>query len=212
MLSSEFQMSEKSETGERSRFKVPVPKTQNPELRTQNLKSRPLRASRTDDGIRFTSHVRREASPSDRWLQLAVRALARSDRTTVQIERLLAAKGASPSQVRAAVRRLTLLKYLDDVVFATRWADRRLARMPMGRARLQAELLATGCPEHIVHATLRATFRKVSERDLAMQVVTMAGRTTSAKTRGRIARLLSQRGFDEDTIETVMGPLMREGS
>ena len=148
----------------------------------------------------------------DQWLQLAVRALARSDRTTAQIERLLSAKGATPSQVRGAVRRLISLQYLDDVAFASRWADRRLARMPMGRARLQAELLATGCPEHIVHATLRTTYRKVSERDLAMQVVTMAGRTTSAKTRGRIARLLSQRGFDEDTIETVMGPLMREGS
>ena len=152
------------------------------------------------------------ASPPDQWLQLAVRALARSDRTTAQIERLLAAKGASPSQVRAAVRRLTSLKYLDDVAFAARWADRRLARMPMGRARLQEELRATGCPEHIVHATLRATYRKVSERDLAMQVVTMAGRTTSAQMLGRVARLLSQRGFDEDTIETVIRPLMREGS
>jgi len=153
------------------------------------------------------------AVPSpDQWLQLAVRALARSDRTTAQIERLLAAKGASPSQVRATVRRLISLRYLDDVAFAVRWADRRLARMPMGHARLQEELLATGCPEHIVRATLRATYRKVSERELAMQVVTMAGRTTSAKTRGRVARLLSQRGFDEDTIETVTGPLMREES
>ena len=151
-------------------------------------------------------------SSPDRWLQLAVRALARSDRTVVQIERLLAAKGASPSQVRAVVRRLTSLTYLDDVAFAARWADRRLARMPMGRARLQEELLATGCPEHIVHATLRATYRKVSEQDLAMQVLTMAGRITSAQTRDRVARLLTQRGFDEDTIETVMGPLMREGS
>ena len=150
------------------------------------------------------------SSAPDRWLQLAVRALARGDRTKAQIERLLEAKGASPAQVRAAVRRLTVLRYLDDVAFAARWADRRLARMPMGRARLQDELLATGCPEHIVHATLRATYRKVSERDLAMQVVTMAGRTTSTQKRGRIARLLSQRGFDEDTIETVMGPLMRE--
>ena len=83
--------------------------------------------------------------------------------------------------------------------------------MPMGRARLEEELLATGCPERIVQATLRATYRTVSERDLAMQVVTMVGRTSSAQMRGRIARLLSQRGFDEDTIETVMGPLMREG-
>jgi SOS response regulatory protein OraA/RecX len=110
------------------------------------------------------------------------------------------------------VRRLTSLKYLDDVSFAARWADRRLERMPMGRVRLQEELLATGCPEPIVHATLRVAYRKVSERDLAMQVVTMAGRISSAQARDRVARLLSQRGFDEDTIETVMGPLMREGS
>jgi len=60
-------------------------------------------------------------------------------------------------------------------------------------------------PEHIVRATLRATYRKVNEQDLAMQVVMTAGRTTSAQTPGRVARLLSQRGFDEDTIETVMG-------
>jgi regulatory protein len=167
-------------------------------------------ASRVSSRL-VSRRVTDKVAPSpDQWLQLAVRALARSDRTTAQIERMLAAKGASPSQVRAAIRRLTSLRYLDDVAFAARWADRRLARMPMGRARLQEELLATGCPEHIVHATLRATYRKVSERDLAMQVVTMAGRTNSTQTRGRIARLLSQRGFDEDTIETVMGPLMRE--
>jgi SOS response regulatory protein OraA/RecX len=82
--------------------------------------------------------------------------------------------------------------------------------MPMGRARLQEELLATGCPEHIVRATLRATYRKVNEQDLALQVITMAGRTTSAQTRGRVARLLNQRGFDEDTIETVMGSMLQE--
>ena len=198
-------MSEKSETGESSKFKVPVPKTQNPELRTQNLKSRPPRASRTDDGIRFTRNARREASPPDQWLQLAVRALARSDRTTAQIERLLAAKGAFPAHIRATVRRLIALRYLDDVAFAARWADRRLARMPMGRARLQEELRATGCPEHIVHATLRATYRKVSEQDLAMQVVSMAGQGNSTQKIGRLARLLNQRGFDEDTIETALG-------
>ena len=149
------------------------------------------------------------ASP-DRWLQLAVRALARSDRTTAQIERLLEMKGASHSQVRTAVRRLTSLRYLDDAAFATRWADRRLARMPMGRARLHEELLATGCPEPIVQATLQATYRKVNERDLARRVVMLAGQAGSTRTPDRLVRLLSQRGFDEDTIETVMGPLMRE--
>ena len=152
-----------------------------------------------------------KTAPSpDQWLQLAVRALARSDRTTVQIERLLAAKGASPSQIRGTTLRLTSLRYLDDAAFAGRWVDRRLARMPMGRARLQEELLATGCPEQIVLATLGATYRKMSELDFALEVITKAGRATSGQTLGRLARLLNQRGFDEDTIETVMGPLLRE--
>jgi len=176
---------------------------------------KPNRPDKLDNGL--LRHVSRRvigktASTPDRWLQLAVRALARSDRTRAQIERLLAAKGASPAQAQAAVRRLTSLKYLDDVAFAARWVDRRLARMPMGRARLQDELLATGCPEPIVLATLKAAYRKVSERNLAMQVVRMAGQASSAQTLARIARILNQRGFDEDTIETVMEPLMREES
>jgi SOS response regulatory protein OraA/RecX len=164
------------------------------------------RSNESDNERRFTGFEQ------DRWMQLAVRALARSDRTTAQIERLLGAKGASPAQIRAAVRRLAALKYLNDEVFAVHWAERRLARMPMGRARLHEELLATGCSERIVHATLRAAYRKVSEQDLAVQVLTRASRIASAKGPSRVARLLSQRGFDEDTIETVMGPLMREGS
>jgi len=164
------------------------------------------RSNESENERRFTGFEQ------DRWMQLAVRALARSDRTTAQIERLLGAKGASPAQIRAAVRRLAALKYLNDEVFAVRWAERRLARMPMGRARLHEELLATGCSERIVHATLRAAYRKVSEEDLAVQVLTRASRIASAKGPSRVARLLSQRGFDEDTIETVMGPLMREGS
>ena len=159
----------------------------------------------------MNKRVTSKAAPSsDQWLQLAVRALARSDRTTGQIERLLKAKGASPAQIRAAVRRLRELRYLDDAAFAARWADRRLARMPMGRARLQDELLATGCPEHIVQATLQATYRKVNERDLAMQAVAMSGQASSGRPLDRLVRLLSQRGFDEDTIETVMGPLTRD--
>src|SRR5262245_55818706 len=172
-------MSEKREAGESSRFKVPVPTTQNPELRTQHLKSRQSRASQTDDGIRSRRNAPRAASSPDRWLQLAVRALARRDRTTAQITELLAAQGASPPQIRAVVRRLVSLKYLDDAAFAARWIERRLARMPMGCARLQEELLATGCPERIARATIRARYRGVSERDLAMQVVSTAGKLTS---------------------------------
>jgi regulatory protein len=171
------------------------------------------RSNESRNERRFTRYASRITGvEQDQWVHIAVRALARGDRTTAQIERLLATKGASPTQIRAAVRQLTSLKYLDDEAFASRWVERRLSRMPMGRARLQDELLATGCAEHIVHTTLRAAYRKISEQDLARLVLMKASRTASAKTPGRVARLLSQRGFDEDTIEIVMGPLMRDGS
>ena len=166
------------------------------------------RSNESGNEQRFTRYASRITGvEQDQWQQLAVRALARRDRTTDQIAKLLAAKGASPAQVRTVVRRLTSLKYLDDAAFASRWADRRLVRMPMGRARLQEELLATGCSESIVQATLRASYRKVSEWDLAMQVVARVGKITSPRMLGRVARLLSQRGFGEDTIETALGML-----
>ena len=38
-----------------------------------------------------------------------------------------------------------------------------------------------------------------------MQVVSMAGQGNSTQKIGRLARLLNQRGFDEDTIETALG-------
>ena len=105
------------------------------------------------------------------------------------------------------MRRLTSLKYLDDAAFASRWAEQRLTRMPMGRIRLQEELLATGCSASLVEATVGASYRKVSEQDLAMQVVATAGKVSSPQMLGRVARLLSRRGFSEDTIETALGML-----
>ena len=169
------------------------------------------RSNESGNERRFTRYASRTTGlEQDQWLQLAVRTLARRDRTTAQIATLLAAKGASPAQVRAVVRRLVSSKYLDDAAFAARWVDRRLARMPMGRARLKEELRATGCPEELVQETLRAAYRRVSERDLAMQVIATAGPITSPKAFSRVARLLSQRGFGEDVIETVMRPLLHE--
>ena len=102
-----------------------------------------------------------------------------------------------------ACRNSCVLFFMLWTVFAF-FPHQRLARMPMGRARLQEELLATGCSESIVQATVGASYRKVSEQDLAMQVVATAGKLTSPQMLGRVARLLNQRGFGEDTIETVM--------
>jgi hypothetical protein len=78
-----------------------------------------------------------------------------------------------------------MLNYLDDVACCA--VGRSATRTHADGHAPANELLATGCPEHIVQATLQVTYRKVSEQDLAMQVVAMAGRTTSTRMLERLA-------------------------
>ncbi|MCS6294228.1 MAG: RecX family transcriptional regulator, partial [Nitrospira sp.] len=83
-------------------------------------------------------------SSPEEWMHLAVRYLARWDRTVIQVEQFLLSKGASAPQAKQTISRLSDLRYLDDRAYAGRWVESRLARQPMGRERLLAELQAKG--------------------------------------------------------------------
>ncbi len=137
-------------------------------------------------------------------LKLAVRYLARRDRTIAQVVQYLQTKGASQTQRQAAVRRLVQLGYLNDEAFAGRWAEARLSRKPVGRARLRAELEAQGLADRIVAQTVESVYRGRSERVLAEQVVRYERAVRRVITTGRLVRLLQQRGFEDETIRTVL--------
>jgi regulatory protein len=148
---------------------------------------------------------RKAPAPKNLWLQLAVRYLARWDRTAAQVERFLKDKGAAPAQVKRTVNRLSELRYLDDRVYAQRWIESRLARKPMGRERLKAELLARGIAESHADRAIREVLRGVDEEALARRALRVkqgrGGRLAPLKA----ARLLRQRGFEEETIDRIMG-------
>ena len=75
----------------------------------------------------------------------------------------------------------------------------------MGRARLEAELLAHGVPETIAGQAMRAALRDLDEETLARRGLAMARRAGKRLTPGQAIRLLRQRGFEEETIERIMG-------
>ncbi len=133
----------------------------------------------------------------------ALRYLAQRDRTGAQVARYLDRKGASPTQVRSVLRRLTKAGYVNDRAFAARWAEARLARRPMGREALKAELLRQGLSEGLVVRMLDTLYPQGRERELAEQVIRQATRRAPVSS-SRAARLLRQRGFDEETIEEVV--------
>lgn len=145
---------------------------------------------------------------SGQWLDFAVRYLARRDRTVAQVEQFLRDKGASPGQAKQTVSRLSDLRYLNDRAYAERWLESRLARRPMGRERLKEELRAKGLAETVVEQSIRKAFRGVDEEVLARSLLRVRNRRGHRPTAMQALRLLRQRGFDEETIDRVVGPLM----
>ena len=142
----------------------------------------------------------RGTAEEPQYLDLAIRYLARTDRTTAQIERYVQGKGASRAKSRLIVRELERRGYLNDQAYATRWAQTRLLRRPMGRDRLKAELLLRGFEESVTERALRKAYESISEQELACQALEGRVRRTRPL---QWVRFLRQRGFDDDTIQQV---------
>lgn len=146
-------------------------------------------------------------------MHLAVRYLARWDRTVAQVERFLLDKGASPAQARQTIGRLSDLRYLNDRAYAERWIESRLARQPVGRERLNAELQAKGIGEAVADEAIGAVLHDVDEETLARKALKARQRNGRRVTPVQAVRLLRQWGFEEDTIDRIIGARSgREGS
>ena len=78
----------------------------------------------------------------------------------------------------------------------------------MGRERLKEELRAKGLAETVVEQSIRKAFRGVDEEVLARSLLRVRNRRGHRPTAMQALRLLRQRGFDEETIDRVVGPLM----
>ncbi len=133
-----------------------------------------------------------------------MRYLAQRDRTEAQVRAYLNRAGASAACIRSLLSRFRNQGYLDDRAYAVRWARARLARCPMGQARLEAELLAKGFDRATVATAVRQACEGTTQRALARALLTRRlGRTAGDRRRG--ASLLRRYGFDEEIVEHMFG-------
>lgn len=137
-------------------------------------------------------------------MHLAVRYLARWDRTVAQVEQFLLSKGASATQAKQTISRLSDLRYLDDRAYAGRWIESRLTRQPMGRERLLAELQSRGIGEAVAERAVQEALREIDEDTLARQALKGWQRKRQRVTVSQAVRLLRQWGFEEETIERTI--------
>ncbi|MEK6532485.1 MAG: regulatory protein RecX [Nitrospirota bacterium] len=137
-------------------------------------------------------------------MHAAVRYLARWDRTVAQVEQFLLSKGASAAQAKQTISRLSELRYLNDQAYAGRWIESRMARQPMGRERLLAELQAKGIQEAVAERAIKDALCHVDDDRLATQALKSWQRKGRRVTALQAVRLLHQWGFEEETIERTI--------
>ncbi len=143
-------------------------------------------------------------------MQVAMRYLARWDRTVAQLEQHLRAKGASPALIHQTTGRLSDLRYLNDRTFAERWVERRLARQPMGPARLKAELQAKGITASLADDTVGKALLNIDQETVARRALESRQRKGRRLTLVQAQLFLRQRGFEEEVIGRMIETMRYE--
>lgn len=148
---------------------------------------------------------RRAGRSADRVELAAVRYLALRDRSEAQFKAHLAKVGATPARIRALTTLFRARGYLDDAAFAIRMCRSRLARRPVGRARLEAELERRGVDAAVARRTLDLVYGEAGEAELAARLLRASPRRPGASDLARRIGLLRRSGFSDETIEAVLG-------
>lgn len=146
--------------------------------------------------------------------EAALKALAARDLTRKELVERLIAKRTSAIIAEAAVLQLEELGIVDDRRTAGEYARSRLARGPVARSLLEAELLERGLDPGLVQAVLHDALQGQDEENEALELARDKVRRSPARLspddiRRRTFAFLIRRGFDEDicrqAVETAAG-------
>ncbi len=136
---------------------------------------------------------------------MALRYLARRDRTEAQVRALLRQKGVSVSDGDRVIGHLRDQGYVDDLAYALRQVEGWLCRRPMGRARIERELLRRGIDQSTARQAVDRLVGDQGELELACRLLGRRSGRRKQPSPAEKVRLLRYYGFAEDTIEKITG-------
>jgi regulatory protein len=147
----------------------------------------------------------------DRAMREAMRRLGRRPLSTQQLRQHLTQRGHGEQAVQRAVGRLTELGLLDDAAFGRELIRQITARKAAGPRLLQTKLLQQGLDRSTVEDLLAETAAGAPEEaplaqaaELARKKLHSLARLDPAARTRRLWGLLARRGYDPDTIQTVL--------
>jgi regulatory protein len=103
----------------------------------------------------------------ERIFQRAIRLLAAKPRSIAELrERLLQVRGANKHVVEIVIARLREYGYLDDEKFAVGYASSKVRQRPIGRQRLQRDLMFKRVNREVADEALDQVYEETSEEEL----------------------------------------------
>jgi regulatory protein len=146
-------------------------------------------------------------------METAVAFLASRSRTEQEVRRRLLRGGYPEDVTEGVVSRLVELGYLNDADYAQRFVEDRLRSRPLGRRGLAGELRRHGVDAQTVDEATSAIApgdERAAALELARHRLSRASEPDPRKRRQRLAALLQRRGFDWDTISSVLDEVLGE--
>ncbi len=143
----------------------------------------------------------------------AVRFLSYRPRSTAEVRRHLAREAEDEAVVEAVLGKLTDQGYLNDAEFARYWVENRAQFRPKGPRALRQELRQRGLEGEAIDAALTQVNPEDSAyaaaRPRAARIAAFAA-SDPATFRRKIGDFLMRRGFDYDTVRSVVARLAEE--
>src|ERR1051326_5420069 len=161
---------------------------------------------------RWISPRRSEALTKASALDTAVRFLAQRPRSEYEVRRRLRRAGVDEATLGGGLEQLRRHQLVDDRAFAEYWVEQRQTHRPRGARLVRAELTRLGVERsraEAVTAPLQGSAAADAYRAAARHAARL--RTLDEATfRSRLGQGWAPRGFDWDTITTVVQRLWSE--
>jgi regulatory protein len=152
------------------------------------------------------------ADQKRKCLQKALHLLSIRPRSAHELKERFVRDGFFDETVETSIHYLRENGYLNDELFAERFAKSKLQKKDIGETALRFELHKKGIPKSIIEKVIAKVYGDVSEQDHAVKAGKKKLRTIKtddvSKKRQKLYQFLAQRGFSADVIRRVMEELL----
>lgn len=157
-------------------------------------------------------HEIRLADQKRKSLQKALQLISIRPRSTGELRERFKKEGFFEETIESSLNYLIDNGYLNDEVFAERFAKSKIQKKDMGEAALRFELHKKGLSKQIIENVIRRIVAETPPLDMAIRAAKKKLRTIrtteTIKKRQKIYQFLTQRGFSAEVIHRVIAELL----